>query len=225
MSCISSEFNSALDFDAVEVQVDTDGTVENSYRVTSNKGLHLLNKGIKAVPNCLLFNDLSKIELISEHKADNVTYNEDAVVLVFNENPNRDFDVPLRDYYAVKIFLDSGQILYKYYREYCFNTILGKIFNDFHFDYKIANEFGIGFYGEDMSVSPFLDFYIYTKHVSQVYDWFGFNQPDLSKKFLNVNTGLFGLTYDTDCKKVVKIKRYLYPNDLSLNRPELIYGD
>ena len=216
--------NQEIDFDAVEIQLDTDGQIENSYRVTSKKGLLLVNKVLSKLPNCNLFKDLSKIELISEHKADSVSYKQDAVVLVFNTLPKVSIDVPLLDYYGVKVFLNSGEVLYKYYREYSFNTILGKIFNDCSFDYKTATEFGIGFYGDDMSVSSFLDFYIYTKHVSPLYDWFGFNQPDLSKKFLNVNTALFGLTYDTGYKKIVKIKRYIYPNDLRLENPKYIYG-
>lgn len=217
--------NKEIDFDAVEIQLDNDGCVENSYRVTSKKGLLLVNKVLSKLPNCNLFNDLSKIELISEHKADSVSYKQDAVVLVFNTLPEKKLDVPLRDYYGVKVFLETGKIVYKYYREYAFNTILGKIFYGCDFDYKTATEFGIGFYGDDMSVSPFLDFYIYTKHISRLYDWFNVEQPDLSKHFLDVNTALFGLTVENNSKKkVVKIKRYLYPNDLRLENPKYIYG-
>ena len=71
----------------------------------------------------------------------------------------------------------------------------------------------------------FYDFYFYTKEYPQlIYNFYKKPQPEACK-IGDVKYSLFGITFRrNDFKECCKLKRYLYPNDLRLEQPELIYG-
>ena len=66
--------------------------------------------------------------------------------------------------------------------------------------------------------------YKYTKTPKLLYDWFGEKHSTLREVYSDVETALFGLTVDRESNRVVKVKRYIYPNDLLLINRKQIYG-
>lgn len=203
--------------EVIERQIDNDGTIEDSYRLESKNGLLLKNKIMRTDIKYLSL--LHDVELISYHPTDNHTFDDETVCVIYNTLPTKDLceqynlSMPLRDYYGVKINLKTGKLTYKFYKE-----IENETFDIPVKEYIMGNEFGIGFY----PTNNYTDFYFYTKYVEEVYKNYGVEEPEESKKYHNVNLALFGVTMCGD--KVIKVKRYLYPNDIGIENKEHIYG-
>lgn len=210
--------------DIIERQIDDDGTIEDSFRLHSKSGWLLKNLLIKNG-----FIDLVKneeiVELISYHPCDSLSYQQETIVVIYNTLPPIQTDFKLRDYYGVKVNLKSKELVYKYYREYdnFMPEYLKPLFKKY--DVYLGKEFGIGFYDEDFEKSDFYDFYFYTRENPQlIYNFYKKPQPEACK-IGDVKYSLFGITFRrNDFKECCKLKRYLYPNDLRLEQPELIYG-
>lgn len=203
--------------EVIERQIDNDGTIEDSYRLESKHGLLLKNKIMRTNMDYLSL--LHDVELVSYHPSDNYTFDDETVCVIYNTLPTEDLikkynlNIPLRDYYGVKINLKTGNLTYKFYRE-----ITDEKLNIPVDDYILGDEFGIGFY----PTNNYEDFYFYTKDIDSVYKNYGFEEPEESKKYHDIELALFGITINDD--KVIKVKRYIYPNDLGIKDRHFIYG-
>ena len=66
-----------IDKNIIERQIDSDGCIEDSYRLDSTQGLLLYNELAQKVPQYL--NLVHDIELISKHSADDLSYKEESI--------------------------------------------------------------------------------------------------------------------------------------------------
>lgn len=187
--------------DPTEIQYGSDGSVEESYKPDSLHGRVLINYLSKY--GCRI--DISKVELISHHQSDSLSYKDEAIVLSVACAPRG----TLADYYAIKVFKD-GTTKIKFY--------------DLDFDrYSIPSfpegsipqrQFGVGHYPTE---TKFID--VYFTHPSQkdVEDFYGLR---IGRQF--PGNGMYGVTYDQEKHVVSKIKRYYYPHDKLLKYPEKV---
>ena len=212
-----------LTLEIVERQIDSDGSIEDSYRWTSKQGKLLLSKLYSSNQSNLIPTNLNEIELISFHFSDNLSYKTNSIVIIYNQLPKDIDNSNLRDYYGVKVDFENSKIQYKYYKNYSQfdKSFLLNLLKPFQI--QIGDEFGIGFYGNKFEKSNFYDYYFYSKEIKKIYKLFGFTEPKESQKYHNINLALFGITLDKKLKPV-KLKRYIYPNDIRLENRNQIYG-
>ena len=212
-----------INLDIVERQIDSDGSIEDSYRWNSKQGKLLLSKLYSSNQSNLIPVDPNEIELVSYHLSDNLSYKTNSIVIIYNQLPDGIDNSNLRDYYGVKVDFENSKVQYKYYKNYSQSdkSFLLNLLKPFQI--QIGDEFGIGFYGDKFEDSNFYDYYFYSKEIEEIYKLFDFKEPEESKKYHNINLALFGLTLDKNLKPV-KLKRYIYPNDIRLENRNQIYG-
>ena len=200
----------------IEVQFDSDQNKELSYRIRSKLGMKYFELLLQHFPNALSLISLDSIELISYHKADQLSYLNDCICLVINQSPNIN-DSSLIDFYVLKLDLTTLKIKKKYYRKYQNQEIqyLKDVFKDV-LSFRIAFEFGVGYYPE---VEDYKDFYFYIdfKDLEKV-------QKLLKVQVNDIKEDKVLLAITTKSDKVVKVKRYLYQYKLTNNTIQDIYG-
>lgn len=211
----------------IERQIDSDNCIEDSFRLESNQGLLLCNELAQKVPQYL--NLVHDIELISKHSADDLSYKEDSICLVYNVLPNNQiieqFSLDksrLIDFYVAKIALSSQKVFYKFYYNYLesqlfwINQAIQSLSNSW-----AAEEFGVSY----MPNSNLEDYYFYTTDIGAVYALFGFQEPQESKQWHDVENAHYAITVDRNTKAVLKLKRYVHPAlDPQLKDWKKIYG-
>lgn len=203
----------------IEIQLDSDQNEELSYRVNSRPGFEYFQILLTKFPKVVSQIDFQTIELISYHKADNISYSNDCICLVINQVPNDIRFKDLIDFYVLKFDVKNLKIKSKYYKKY--NKIqiywFENLFNPVS-SFKIAFEFGVGFYPESDKYNDFY-FYVDTKDIKLV-------QELTNLKIDNGNTtdekSLLAITVDNF--KILKLKRYLYQYPLDTITIKDIYG-
>jgi hypothetical protein len=211
----------------IERQIDSDGYIEDSFRLDSAQGMLLYNELAQKTPQYLTL--IHDIELISTHAADGISYKEDSICLVYNVLPNdqliRQFcldNTRLIDFYVAKIALSSQQVHYKFYYNYLDSQLawiqqkIQSLSNSWP-----AVEFGVSY----TPLTQLEDYYFYTADIEAVYALFGFQEPQESKQWHNVKNAHYAITVDASTKTVLKLKRYVHPAlDLQLKDWKKIYG-
>lgn len=205
-----------------ETQIDSDGSIEHSYKLNTANGKMLYNKLASTLPKMLCLANDSSIELISIHTADSISYAENSICIVYGKLANdrliEKFSLNksrLIDFYACKIGLASGSLTYKFYYKYT------PIIEQFYFEklkslknFWLAKEFGISYYP---SMKNIYDIYFYTTDIARVYSLLGFIEPEESKKWHNVENAHYAITVKDN--RVIKLKRYVHPlTDPKLSR-------
>lgn len=211
----------------IERQIDSDGYIEDSFRLESNQGMLLYNELAQKTPQYLTL--IHDIELISKHAADGVSYKEDSVCLVYNVLPNDKIrqhfclsTARLIDFYVAKIALSSQQVHYKFYYNYLDSQLawiqqkIQSLSNSWP-----AVEFGVSY----TPLTQLEDYYFYTTDIEAVYALFGFHEPQESKQWHDVKNAHYAITIDASTKTVLKLKRYVHPAlDPQLKDWKKIYG-
>lgn len=188
----------------IEIQINDDGTIENSYRVNSEEGLPIFNWVIQRNP--ALTSYFESIELISFAPVDFLTVKKESAVIVINYAP----EDGLMDYFALKVD-DQGKITKKYYKP----THKVKRIIDLPQGSIVATQFGIGFYPEESY--DLFDCYFFHDDLSLVETFFN-RKLDSVEGYIE-GLKLFGVTYNSQFE-VVKLKRYLFPDDPQIEFPE-----
>lgn len=184
--------------EVIEIQYNSDSTVEYSYRLRSFNGMRLyamlLEWGLGD-------HDPNSIELISHHEGDGVTYEDEAVVI----SCRREVIGTLADYYAIKIHPDGRMVV----KEYDWNVDNYSI-PELPPGSEIARVFGVGKYSDNI----YKDIYFYHDNYREVEEFFR-----LRTGCVVDSRGLYAITFD-DRSHPVKLKRYIYPSDVTLLRAE-----
>ena len=144
---------------------------------------------------------------------------KDELVVCHKGFPNNVFNIEddnFLDYYAIKINIKTKEYYLKFY------TLNYHKFNLLKLPEKsvIAHQFGIGYYKKD-SLENIIDIYFYHKNPIEVCEFF--KNENLKAIKPNKNCiALFGLTYNNKTLEVIKLKRYIYPNDKCIKNFELL---
>lgn len=222
----------------IEFQYNSNGTIENSYRTFEDLVEYEFVCGVPIKYNRSLCDKILKIslspfvinkniELVSFFPADNITYFEDTLVIIFGGCRNSLNPKLFQDYHGIKIFLNASNSSSSYaYNEgdYVYKDYLKTDFFELKDiplpkNIKLANNFGIGTYSD-----------VYHKNIKDLYFWstnfldvcnFYHVDPLYMGPSIGVNY-LWGLSFDNITKKPLKLKRYFYPSDPLLNNPQLI---
>lgn len=144
----------------------------------------------------------------------------DTIVCVYQTNPTKEvlekFDAPIdayyADYYTIKYPLAKGEKPYlkvydTEYQQYPIPSLPKGS--------RIASQYGIGIhYGRD-DVEHLRDIYILHNDRLLMKEIYGELYPDVKEDY-EVNQRAYALIYDTNTLDVVKVKRYIFPNDKGL---------
>lgn len=198
----------------VEIQYDSDNIVEYVYKGNSNDSdvLELKNKLFTHFSEEVNKDLCFSYDMISYHSKNNTTYEEDAIVVVFDEKcPHylrEEFEVEnfnSLDFYAIKYYLSSKKRVLKTYDADMYKYELPQL------PYKsaIGNQFGIGrSHGLDKN---YRDVYFFNSHDFVVQSYWGDWVPEIEEPIENPATKCYGITYTEEDKNVLKVKRYLFP--------------
>lgn len=188
----------------IEIQINDDGTIENSYRVNSEEGLPIFNWVIQRCPTLTSY--FKSIELISFAPVDFLTVKKESAVIVLNHAPKDG----LMDYFALKID-ELGNITKKHYIPV--HKVEKTI--DLPIDSRIATQFGIGHYpDEDFEI---FDCYFFHDDQAIVESFFKRRLPVIEEYSHGLK--LFGITYNAKFE-IQKLKRYIFPHDPLIKFPE-----
>lgn len=188
----------------IEIQLNDDGSIENSYRVDSEEGLPLYNWVVQQSPELSKF--FKNIELISSAPIDNLTVHSKSVVIVLDHAPHEG----LMNYFAFKV-TDSGEVTKKYYAP------LEKLQHNIKLPQSaiLADQFGVGFYPEsDVDV---FDRYFFHTNQAAVESFFNKKLPQFPEYTEGLK--LFGITHNS-AGEIKKLKRYIFPEDPQILHPE-----
>jgi hypothetical protein len=201
----------------VNIETQYDGTVEKSYRLSQEKGAEYKAFLLSLHPEASNFEN---VEMISRHEADGVAYPFDTVVCVYQTFPTKEvlekFGAPIdaryADYYTIKYPLVEGENPYLkvYDTEYQQHSIPSLPKGS-----RITNQYGIGIhYGRD-DVEHLRDVSFLHNDRLLMKETYGDLYPDVEEDY-EVNQRQYALIYDTNTLDVVKVKRYIFPDDKGL---------
>jgi hypothetical protein len=216
----------------LEVTLDSKGVVEKTYgRVHENlpEVIELLNLILSNFPNA----DINNWEMVGITKADDTTYFEDTVALVYKGVPStqvlREFlgdkkcndNSRFSDFYMIKYQLESKTKVLKVYDE-CFGIYqLPKIPEGI----AIQTNQGIGVHFGSKKHENFRDFYFVTTRTDTIEKYatsnilpFPENDDNDAWKTEPYQYG-WGITFDAVDLKPIKLKRYFFPHDPTLKKP------
>ncbi len=194
--------------EAVEIQYNSNGTVEESFRTRSKVGEELLTQ---ALARCCQFAiDKKEIELISYAPNDDLSVKDQAIALVFNSAIRQSSH--LSDYHVIKVMNNNESVLKCYDNDFWRHPNIPLPVNA-----RLAQQFGIGFYPDNEEIDIY-DMYFFHHSLEAVEDHFNLNLnlPDFVKAY---GFGLYGVSYNSNLE-ALKLKRYFYPSDPQLNNPQ-----
>jgi hypothetical protein len=192
----------------IEIQFNSNNTTEESYRLDTNTGNQLL---VQALSRCSQYSvDRKKIELISYAPNDSLSVKDQAIALVFNTAI--DFTPHLCDYHVIKIDPSGKSILKSYDNDFWRHPNISLPHGS-----RLAQQFGIGFYPNEKNMDIF-DMYFFHESLSDVESHFNL-KLNLPKIVSESQLGLYGISYNSELKPL-KLKRYFYPHDPKLLRPQ-----
>lgn len=198
-----------------EIETQYDGTVEKSYRPYLPEGRGLKAQLLSLYPEV---GRLEDVEMISIHVKDNVSYVDDCIVCVYKKTPDPklveefggDPEEEYENYYTIKYPLHKkcSPYLKVYSKEFQFYPIpsipKGSCLG--------LNLTGIGkHYGEDV-LKDLRDIYFFHSNRETVMHFFGELYPYVEEDF-EVNTRAYGIIYNQTSLEVLKVKRYIFPDD------------
>jgi hypothetical protein len=224
-----------------EVTLDSTGISEYTYDAqgsswaTKELELELLNTFSEQI----LENKLNW-DLIGKTLRDNKNYFEDTISLTFNHIPkenNLQFTNPeikfvldninCVDCYTQKFKLNSRKSVIKIYES--FNEPdspsaknIRRFQSTFNFKHTVISRLGIGRHFGDKNLENFRDLYFTSSDPDNMALQFGSLMPDMTTFNNNSDCHLYGLCFDNESFKTIKLKRYFYPRDPNLNNVELI---
>ena len=206
---------------ALETQLEKNDITETSLSLESEEGNNLKITLLSYFPEIETFKG---IELISYHPRDNITYYDDTISLVYNQilcdDIGREYGVPdtfeSLDFYAKKYLLTEKICILKAYDEILWKYPLPRLPEGC----RIHQEFGIGrHFGYD-KLTSILDVYFFHDNDIKIKEMY----PDLFPDIVDHRDDLikgYAFTYDVRSLKLIKIKRYLYPDSSDLAKSEI----
>ena len=215
-----------FDMNASEITMDARGVSENTYGPDLNlpEVVAIRAELFAAFPETLQ-EDFSTWDMIGKTVADGRNYFEDTISLTYKDVPSAEklseFGVPATvhciDCHTVKFKLAS---LAKTLKVYDGN------FAFYRLDLlppgaTVAHRFGVGRHFGDPRLAHLRDLYFFHPSVAAVSAHFDTALPEVAGDSVE-GTKLFGVCYDARDRRIVKLKRYLYPGDWSLAHPERI---
>ena len=231
-----------------EIQVDSTGLVEYSYKPTDVlieslkfKFLSLpIEQRVKArlqdtqwlrypedvdeAARGLAMPSFENLDLVSEHKADRINYRYDTLVLTYAVSVDDCETENSRDFHVVKFWWDGHTYhwMFKVYVNYYRNSL--SELDDLGINYTRASQYGVGFNLDDaLENFVYLDEYFYLKgsDCERIWERLGFQSPSVEGED-NRGRGLFAITvkehFQTHQREIVKLKRYYYPDDPRLEK-------
>ena len=228
-----------------EIQVDSTGLVEYSYKPTDVlieslkfKFLSLpIEQRVKAglqdtqwlrypedvdeAARGLAMPSFENLDLMSEHKADRINYRYDTLVLTYELPIDDDRSC---DFHATKLWKSEKGWEWTtkaYFWNYAlWEDSVTELLSGFGIqNFEIATQFGIGVEINGDDDSPFEDIYFYLRgdDCATIWERLGFQRRGVRFED-NRGKGLFAVTVK-DQKELVKLKRYYYPDDVRLEKP------
>lgn len=203
----------------VEIQVDHKNNVESSYRVDYLSIYQILS--IKEIFS-LAFN-LSDIELVSIHNKDDIiNYSEIITISYKGQVPNilrsifaLDLNYKFADYYVLKFDLVNKKFYLKTYDFNFYKYIIPQLpVNSY-----LANQFGVSSYHGKEELKDTHDVYFFNSRTDTVQSFYKLGSAEMHTPTSHL--ALYGISYNLGPKslKILKLKRYFYPNDLNILSP------
>ena len=211
-----------MNTEITEIQIDSNGEREDSYRTYANpKSVLILNELMVAFPNAL-GETKSKPELISIHEGDGINYFDRTISIIYKGSPSKreqeSYGCDIKkfcDYYGYKHLLNENIVVMKAYDAELWQHRLPALVRGTQLD----ESSGIGIHFGDPRADHLKDVYFYHDDVNEV---MAFYDKTLDNSIATSTRGLFSLVFDANTLDVYKLKRYIFPNDLSMERPERI---
>lgn len=219
-----------------EIQVDSTGIIENSYKLTDRiadairqtfysipiserKRMGLANpqrilraedRDHVAISHAMP--SLENVDLVSYHPKDNINYPFNTLVLVYNLPID---DSRSMDYHAIGYWQEDGIWKHRTKVYVALSEKEREILTNSHpffktDSYTIAPEYGVG-----MTKFDYMDIYFTTRGSVNVWKELGYQAPRFN--FDNLGRALWAVTLYKD--EVVKLKRYYYPDDPRFEKP------
>jgi hypothetical protein len=207
--------------DISEIQIDSNGEREDSYRPYScSAAANIQSQLLTVFPNAL--SSAIDPELISLHQSDGVNYFDKTVSVIYKGGPSKQeqslYATPIdkfSDCYGYKFLLNEKRYIMKAYDANMWKHPLPAL----PAGTQIAEQFGIGMHFGATEMVHFRDVYFFHENRDKVMDFFN---KDIYTALTESQRGLFGLVFDAITLEVYKLKQYIYPNDLNLNNPQRV---
>lgn len=214
-----------VDPEANEICIDSGGLSENTYSARHEKGRYLLSLAVSAYPQLVSSGLFEKADIIGVTRKDGRSYFEDTVSITFPGPPEaelrEEFGIPDEvncfDCHTLKIGLESGIRFCKVYDAEFWRHPLPSMPSG----WRLAHRFGIGLHFGSTRHEMIRDVYFFHHDMTHVFRHFGLELPQTLVSEPPGCIKLFGVTYHLgQDMRILKAKRYWYPNDPLLEKIE-----
>lgn len=201
----------------INIETQYDGTIEKSYRLSQDTGMEYKTYLLSVHPEA---DNFENVEMISRHEADGVAYPFDTIVCVYQTFPTKEilerFNAPTdccyADYYTIKYPLVQGEAPYLkvYDTEYQQHPIPSLPKGS-----CITTQYGIGIHYGRKDVEHLRDVSFLHNDRSLMQETYDKLYPMIEEDY-KVNQRQYALIYDANTLEVIKVKRYIFPDDKGL---------